>query len=152
MLYIKVEETLPLLFKSNLTIIFIVTHVRISEIKQLSPLFFAMLWDIDLIFGMWVYNEDLPDQVYVLFRSGPMIFGRVMCPWTLKVGQIFSCHHFFFTLIWDVDLVFGMWVHSEDLPIKFVILSLLLRELRKVKHLRASLIFMVGTFVSFRHI
>ena len=49
-----------------------VTHVRNSEIKQLSPLFFAM----DLIFGMWVYNDKL--QIKFMFRSGAMIFGRVM--------------------------------------------------------------------------
>ena len=53
-----------------------VTHVRNSEIKQLSPLFFTMLWDIDLIFGMWVYNDKL--QIKFTFRSGPMIFGRIM--------------------------------------------------------------------------
>jgi hypothetical protein len=44
--------------------------------KQLSPLFFAMLWDIDLIFGMWVYNDKL--QIKFTFRFGPMILGRVM--------------------------------------------------------------------------
>ena len=49
---------------------------RYSEIKQLSPLFFAMLWYIDLIFGMWVYNDKL--QIKFTFRSGSMIFGRVM--------------------------------------------------------------------------
>jgi hypothetical protein len=38
--------------------------------------FFAMLWDIDLIFGMWVYSDKL--QIEFTFRSGPMIFGRVM--------------------------------------------------------------------------
>ena len=97
--------------------------------------FFAMLGDIDLIFGIWVYNNELqiilhfvPVQwfldlglwnlakyfvVTTLFRyawkywldfwysdelqikftfcSGSMIFGS----WTLKFGQIFSCHHFF---------------------------------------------------------
>ena len=53
-----------------------VTHVRNSEIKQLRPLFFAMLWEIDLMFGMWVYNDKL--QIKFTFRSGPMIFGRVM--------------------------------------------------------------------------
>jgi hypothetical protein len=40
--------------------------------------------------------------------------------WALKFGQIFSCHHFFFTMIWDIDLIFGMWVYSDELPIKFV--------------------------------
>jgi hypothetical protein len=53
-----------------------VTHVRNSEIKQLRPLYFAMLWDIDLIFDKWVYNDKL--QIKCTFRSGSMIFGRVM--------------------------------------------------------------------------
>jgi hypothetical protein len=47
-----------------------------SEIKQLSPLFWAIFLDIDLIFGMWVYNDQL--QIKCMFRSDPMIFGRVM--------------------------------------------------------------------------
>ena len=67
-------------------------HVRNSEIKQLRQLYFAMLWDIDLIFGMCVYNDKL--QIKLTFRSSPMIFGRVMA-WTLKFGQIFSCHYLF---------------------------------------------------------
>ena len=108
-----------------------VTHVRNSEIKQLLTLFSAMLWDIDLIFGMCVHSDKL--QIEFTFRSGPMIFGRVMAlglwnlakylvvttffryawrywlfimftfrsspmifgPWTLKFGEIFSCHPFF---------------------------------------------------------
>jgi hypothetical protein len=39
-------------------------------------IFFTMLWYIDLIFGMWVYNDKL--QIKFTFRSGPMICGRVM--------------------------------------------------------------------------
>ena len=31
--------------------------------------------------------------------------------WALKFCQIYSCHHFFFTMIWDIDLIFGMWVY-----------------------------------------
>jgi hypothetical protein len=42
----------------------------------LSLLYFTMIWDIDLIFGMWVYNDKL--QIKLTFRSVPMIFGRVM--------------------------------------------------------------------------
>jgi hypothetical protein len=38
--------------------------------------FFAMLGDIDLIFGIRVYNDEL--QIKLTFRSGAMIFGRVM--------------------------------------------------------------------------
>ena len=52
-----------------------VTHVRNSEIKQLLTLFFAMLWDIDLIFGMWVYSDKL--QINFEIHSGWMIFGQL---------------------------------------------------------------------------
>jgi hypothetical protein len=31
---------------------------------------------MDLIFGMWMYSDKL--QIKFMFRSGPMIFGRVM--------------------------------------------------------------------------
>jgi len=54
--------------------------------------FFAMLGDIDLTFGIWVYNDEL--QIKFAFRSGPMHFWQSYDPWTLKFGQIFSCHHF----------------------------------------------------------
>jgi hypothetical protein len=35
-----------------------------------------MLGDIDLIFGIWVYNDEL--QIKFTFRSSPMIFDQVM--------------------------------------------------------------------------
>ena len=122
-----------------------------------------MLWDIDLIFGMWVYCDKL--QIEFTFRFGPMIFGRVMAlglwnlskylvvttffplcleilnwflvyeciimrwrsslhfvpvsygiltpmpsygPWTLKIGQIFSCHHFFSLCLEVFSLYFNI--------------------------------------------
>ena len=72
-----------------------VTHVCNSEIKQLSPLFFTMLWDIHLIFGLWVYNDKL--RIKFTFRSNPMIFGQVMALglWNLAKYLHCSCHHFF---------------------------------------------------------
>ena len=147
-----------------------VTHVRNSEIKQLRPLFLAMFWDIDLIFGMWVYNDKL--QIELTFRSGSMIFGRVMalgfwnlakylvvttffrfmlayidlmfgiwvyndelqinctfCFGPMIFGRVMALGFwnfakylvdatFFFTMIWNIDLMFGTWVHSDELPIK----------------------------------
>ena len=96
-----------------------VTYVRNSEIKQLSTLFFAMLWDIDLIFGMWVYNDKL--QIKFTFCSGQMIFGRVVAL-GLKFGQIFSCQHFF-SMLGDIDLIFGLWVYNDELQIKFIFCS-----------------------------
>ena len=53
-----------------------VTHVRNSEIIQLSLLFFAILWDIDLKFFMWMYNDNL--QIKFTYCSGPVSFGWVM--------------------------------------------------------------------------
>jgi len=44
-------------------------------------------------------------------------------------------------MISDIDLIFGMWVYSDELQWSLA-----------EKHLRASLIFTAGTFVSFRHI
>jgi hypothetical protein len=52
--------------------------------------FFTMIWDIDLIFGMWVYWW-VTDQVLISFRLND--FGIIYAPWTINVGQIFSCHH-----------------------------------------------------------
>ena len=40
------------------------------------PNFFDVFWDIDLIFGMWLYLDELPFKFE--FRSGRMIFGWVM--------------------------------------------------------------------------
>jgi hypothetical protein len=78
-----------------------------------------MLGDIDLIFDMWVYNDKL--QIKVTFRSGPMIFGRVMAL-GLKFGQIFSCHHFF-AMLGDIDLIFGILVFNDELQIKLTFRS-----------------------------
>ena len=46
------------------------------------------------------------DQVYISFWSND--FWPSYGPWTLKFGQIFSCHHFFFAMLGDVDLMFGL--------------------------------------------
>ena len=55
-----------------------------------------MLWDIALIFGMLVYNDEL--QIKLTFRSGSTIFGWVMGPldfwyWAkyLVVTTLFLC-------------------------------------------------------------
>ena len=86
--------------------------VRNSEIKQLRPLFFAMLWDIDLIFGMWVYK----------LRSGSMIFGWVMALglWNLVKYLVVTT---FFRYAWRYWLDFGIWVYNDELQIKFTFLS-----------------------------
>ena len=85
----------------------------------LSLLFFTMLWDIDLIFGMWVYNDKL--QIKFTFRSSPMIFGRVMAL-RLLTGQIFGCHHFI-SLCFEIVtwfLVFGITMMSYRSSLAFV--------------------------------
>ena len=97
-----------------------VTHVRNSEIKPLWPLFFTMLWDIDLIFGKWVYNDKL--QIKFTFRSGPMIFGRVIALglWNLAKYLVVTT---FFRYAWYIDLISGIWVYNDELQIKFTFRS-----------------------------
>ena len=90
-----------------------------------------MLGDIDLIYGIWVYNDEL--QIKFTFHSGPMIFGWVMALglWNLVKYLVVTT---LFTMIWDIDLIFGMRVYDHKLQINwnsFVILSLILRELKK---------------------
>ena len=79
-----------------------------------------MLWDIDLIFGMWVYNDKL--QIKFMFRSSPMIFGRVMALglWNLAKYLVVTP---FFAMLRDIDLIFGMWVYNDKLQIKFTFRS-----------------------------
>ena len=79
-----------------------------------------MLWDIDLIFGMWMYNNKL--QIKFTFRSAPMIFGRVMSlgPWNLVKYLVVTT---FFAMLGDIDLMFGIWVYNDELQIKFTFCS-----------------------------
>jgi hypothetical protein len=74
-----------------------------------------MLWDIDLIFGMWMYK-----LVYVSFRSND--FWPSYGPWTLKFGQIFSCHHIF-SLCLEILTWFLVWVYNDEIQIKFTFRS-----------------------------
>jgi hypothetical protein len=54
-----------------------------------------VLWYIDLIFGMWLYLDEL--QFKFEFRSGRMIFGWVMALELIFFVQILSCPNFFLT-------------------------------------------------------
>jgi hypothetical protein len=79
-----------------------------------------VLWDIDLIFGMWVFNDKL--QIKFMFRSVPMIFGRVMALglWNLAKYLVVTT---FFRYAWYIDLISGIWVYNDELQIKFTFRS-----------------------------
>jgi hypothetical protein len=115
LLYGRISRFLFLYF-SVLCLTDSVTHVRNSEIKQLRPLFFAILLDIDLIFVLWVYNDKL--QIKFTFRSGPMIFGRVMALglWNLAKYLVVTT---FFAMLGNIYLMFGIWVYNDELQNKF---------------------------------
>jgi hypothetical protein len=66
---------------------------------------------------MWLYLEEL--QFKFEFRSGRMIFGWVMARELVFFVQMFSCLDFFFYLLWDIDLIFGMWLYLDELQFKF---------------------------------
>jgi hypothetical protein len=62
------------------------------------------LWYIDLIFGIWLYLDEL--QLKLEFRSGRMIFG-----WAMSLELVF-CLNFklsglFLDVLWYIDLIFG---------------------------------------------
>jgi hypothetical protein len=76
-----------------------------------------MIWDIDLIFGMWAYSDELPikfEFCFTMLWDIDLIFGMWVYSDELPIK-----FEFCFTMLWDIDLIFGMWVYSDDLPIKF---------------------------------
>ena len=79
-----------------------------------------MIWDIDFIFGIWVYYDEL--QIKRTFRSGPMIFGRDMPLglWNLAKYLVVTT---FFAMLGDIDLIFCIWVYNDELQIKFAFRS-----------------------------
>jgi hypothetical protein len=65
---------------------------------------------------MWLYLDEL--QLNFEFRSGRMIFGWVMalelfCS-NFKLSGIFLTN-----VLWDIDLIFGMWLYLVELQFKF---------------------------------
>jgi hypothetical protein len=62
-----------------------------SNLKLLG-LFFDVLWYIDLIFGMWLYLDEL--QFKFEFRYGWLTFGWVMAIEHVFFVQIWSCPDF----------------------------------------------------------
>jgi hypothetical protein len=54
-----------------------------------------MLGDIDLIFGIRVYNDELQ----IKFHSGPMIFGRAMALGLGNLAKYLVVSPLYFTMI-----------------------------------------------------
>jgi hypothetical protein len=79
-----------------------------------------MLWDIDLIFGMWVYTDKL--QIKFTFCSGPMNFGRVMALGLWNLAKYFVVTTYFH-YAWRYWLDFWLWVYNDELQIKFTFRS-----------------------------
>jgi hypothetical protein len=84
---------------------------------KLSGDLFDVLWYIDLIFGMWLYLNEL--QFIFELRSGCMIFGWVMA---LEL-VFFVCSNCklsgdLFDVLWYIDLIFGMWLYLDELHFK----------------------------------
>ena len=94
--------------------------LKFDQIFSCHHFFFAMLGDIDLIFGMQVYNNKL--QINLAFRSGPMIFGQVMALglWNLDKYLVVTTLFHYDLGYW---LDFGMRVYNHKLQINFEIPS-----------------------------
>jgi hypothetical protein len=54
--------------------------------------FFLLCMEILTWFLVWVYNQEVTDQLWNSFRLN--YFWPTYSRWALKFGQIFSCHHF----------------------------------------------------------
>ena len=84
---------------------------------KLSRLFLDVLWYIDLIFGIWLYLDEL--QLKLEFRSGRMIFGWAIVPWTCIFCSNFRLSGPLFDVLIYIDLIFGMWLYLDELQFKF---------------------------------
>ena len=60
--------------------------LQFGQLVSYHQFFFAMFGDIDLMFGIWVYNDEL--QIKITFRSCPMILGRAMVLGLWNVANI----------------------------------------------------------------
>jgi hypothetical protein len=88
----------------------------------LSPLFFAMLWDIDLIFAMCMYNDNL--MIKFTFRSGPIIFGRVMALGLWNLAKYLAITTFFSLCLEILTLILVYeCIYNDELQIKFTFRS-----------------------------
>ena len=80
---------------------------------KLSGIFLTdVLWDIDLIFGMWLYLVEL--QFKFEFCSGRMIFGWMALE---LFFSNFKLSGLFFHVLWNIDLIFGMWLYLDELQL-----------------------------------
>ena len=86
----------------------------------IAPLFFAMLGDIDLIFGMWVYIDEL--QIKFTFRSGPMILGRVMALGLCNLAKYLVVTTLFY---YDLRYWLDFWYESRFLIISRFVQAIL---------------------------
>ena len=84
-----------------MTVTYSVNHVRNFEIKQLSPLCFAMPRDIWYL----VYNEKL--QFRFTFRSGPMILDQVVAL-GLSTWAKYLIVKLFVAMRGDIDWICGI--------------------------------------------
>jgi hypothetical protein len=91
--------------------------LKFGQIFSYLTIFFHYAWRY--WFGLQVYNDEL--QIKFAFRSGPMIFGRVMALELWNVAKYLVVTAFFrYACIW---LIFGMTVYNHKLQISFEIRS-----------------------------
>ena len=82
-----------------------------------------MLQDIDLILGMWVYNDKL--QIKFTFSFGPMIFGQVMALglWNLAKYLVVTTFFRYAWRYWLDVLVYEYIMMSYRSSLHFVLVQ-----------------------------
>ena len=77
-----------------------------------------MIWDIDLIFGMRVYNHKLQINFEICYSW--MVFGQLTAVWLWNLAKYLVVTTLFhYGLKYCLDFWYSMWVYSDELPIKF---------------------------------
>jgi hypothetical protein len=79
--------------------------------------FFSLLTDIHLIFGTLLFHTKI--QISFEFGFNQLIFHEVMALGLRKKSRIISFPHFFFSLLTDIHLIFGILLCHTKIQIKF---------------------------------
>ena len=90
------------------------TCIYCSNLK-LFGLFFDVLWYIDLIFGMWLYLDEL--QLSSNFVPVEWLLADLW-PLNLYFCSNVKLSGLFLEVLWYIDLIFGIWLYLDELQFK----------------------------------
>ena len=100
---------------------------------KLSGLFIDVLWDIDLIFGIWLYMYLDELQFKFEFRSGRMIFGWAMALELVFFVQTFSFPDFFLTS-YEILIWYLVYSYIQHLTLPLMAVTKICKKCKNIIH------------------